>query len=93
MPGNFNENYSMKVRFFTDCFYIICLLFLSIAELQGRKAIHAFINERDVYSIEKDGAQAPGLPTGLRGHRGPHWDVQDPQTGDHRNVLPGGRIC
>lgn len=33
------------------------------------------------------------IPTGPKAHRGPHWDVQDPKTGRHRNVLPGGRIC
>lgn len=33
------------------------------------------------------------IPTGPKAHRGPHWDVQDPKTGKHRNVLPGGRVC
>ena len=33
------------------------------------------------------------IPTGPKAHRGPHWDVQDPKTGRHRNVLPGGRVC
>ena len=33
------------------------------------------------------------VPTGPKAHRGPHWDVQDPKTGKHRNVLPGGRVC
>jgi len=33
------------------------------------------------------------VPTGPKAHRGPHWDVQDPKTGRHRNVLPGGRVC
>lgn len=28
------------------------------------------------------------VPTGENGHRCPHWDVQDPQTGLHENVLP-----
>ena len=31
------------------------------------------------------------VPTGPHGHGGPHWDVQDPKTGRHRNILPGGR--
>ncbi|MBX3324924.1 MAG: RHS repeat-associated core domain-containing protein [Nitrospira sp.] len=28
---------------------------------------------------------------GGRAHGGPHWDVQDPRTGKHVNVYPGGR--
>lgn len=33
------------------------------------------------------------VPTGPgpKAHGGPHWDVQDPKTGRHRNILPGGR--
>lgn len=30
--------------------------------------------------------------TGPLAHGGPHWDVQDPKTGDHDNVMPGGYI-
>lgn len=34
-------------------------------------------------------------PTGPKGspkaHGGPHWDVQDPRTGKHVNVYPGGK--
>jgi hypothetical protein len=32
------------------------------------------------------------VPTGVgpNAHGGPHWDVQDPKTGKHRNVYPGG---
>jgi hypothetical protein len=33
------------------------------------------------------------IPTGPKAHRGPHWDVQDPKTGRHRNILPGGKVC
>lgn len=34
------------------------------------------------------------VPTGPgpMAHGGPHWDVQNPQTGGHRNILPGGKI-
>lgn len=34
------------------------------------------------------------IPTGdgPLAHGGPHWDVQDPRTGDHDNVMPGGLI-
>lgn len=34
------------------------------------------------------------VPTGVGplAHRGPHWDVID-KNGDHRNVLPGGKVC
>lgn len=33
------------------------------------------------------------VPTGhgSKAHGGPHWDVQDPKTGKHTNILPGGR--
>jgi hypothetical protein len=33
------------------------------------------------------------VPTGPHGHRGPHWDVQNPKNGRHENVLPGGKKC
>jgi hypothetical protein len=32
------------------------------------------------------------VPTGDNAHGGPHWDVQNPRTGGHRNVYPGGRV-
>lgn len=31
------------------------------------------------------------VPTGPKGHRGPHWDVQFPK-GGHINVAPGGKV-
>ena len=31
------------------------------------------------------------VPTGNDGHGGAHWDVQNPRTGGHRDVYPGGR--
>lgn len=31
------------------------------------------------------------ITTGPNGHGGPHWDVQDPKTGRHRNIMPGGK--
>lgn len=33
------------------------------------------------------------VPTGPKGHGGPHWDVQDPRSKDkpYRNILPGGK--
>jgi hypothetical protein len=33
------------------------------------------------------------VPTGPKGHGGPHWDVQDPRSNDkpYRNILPGGK--
>ena len=35
------------------------------------------------------------VPTGVgpRAHGGPHWDVQDPTTGRHRNVFPPKKRC
>lgn len=37
-----------------------------------------------------NGGAKPGT-TGSA-HGGPHWDVQDPKTGLHKNILPGGKI-
>jgi hypothetical protein len=31
------------------------------------------------------------IPTGPKGHGGPHWDVEGPN-GEYKNVVPGGRI-
>jgi len=33
------------------------------------------------------------VPTGpgSKAHGGPHWDVQNPKTGRHKNILPGGK--
>lgn len=31
------------------------------------------------------------VPTGPKGHGGPHWDVQGPRGKRYRNVLPGGK--
>jgi hypothetical protein len=31
------------------------------------------------------------IPTGPKAHRGPHWDVQNPD-GTYDNILPGGKI-
>jgi len=32
------------------------------------------------------------VPTGPKGHGGPHWDVQNPRGGkSYRNILPGGK--
>ena len=31
------------------------------------------------------------VPTGPKGHGGPHWDVQVPRGRSYRNVLPGGK--
>ena len=32
------------------------------------------------------------VPTGPKGHGGPHWDVQSPRRGkSYRNILPGGK--
>ena len=41
----------------------------------------------------KDDKGRVWVPTGHGGsaHGGPHWDVQDPRTGDATNVYPGGR--
>jgi RHS repeat-associated protein len=39
----------------------------------------------------KDGkVWVPTGPKPSRAHGGPHWDVQDPRTGTHINVKPGG---
>jgi len=32
------------------------------------------------------------VPTGEGGHGGAHWDVQNPKTGKHTNVNPGGGV-
>jgi hypothetical protein len=32
-----------------------------------------------------------GVPTGPKGHGGPHWDVQSPRGRTYRNILPGGK--
>lgn len=37
-------------------------------------------------------AGAPGTGTSGPAHGGPHWDVQDPKTGDSVNVYPGGTV-
>lgn len=31
------------------------------------------------------------IPSGPKGHGGPHWDVQNPKTGDRDNIFPGGK--
>ena len=31
------------------------------------------------------------VPTGPKGHGGPHWDVQFP-SGGYKNILPGGKV-
>lgn len=32
------------------------------------------------------------IPSGPKGHGGPHWDIQNPKKqNDHRNVFPGGK--
>ena len=93
-------------------------------------ALDTLFHKKNDRVVDKNGAQAPGLPTkddgfippkrwegkktrdpksgragwpdenghiwiptGPRAHRGPHWDVQNPKTGKHRNVLSGGKIC